>query len=229
MLALLVYDAWYSSSQDLQDARSNMQARATAAAADLDRDLQSGRLLLQSMAQIPAIAALAPSGCARQLALLAAPYSQIGTASGASADGRLQCTIEPMAEDPGTLADRDYFAKALVSSEVVVGATIVSRRNAGAYVIPLALSVRDGAGHPTAVLVVGVNLNRFAQDKATNWTDDGTSMTLWDRDANVLFHWPDPAKWFQKSYAASALAAACTLPVLALLVYDAWYSSSQDL
>ena len=204
VFALLAYDAWHASMQNIDDARSDLQVHATSAAADLDKDLQSGRLLLQSMAQIPAIANLTPGDCARQLALLAAPYAQIGTASGIAPDGTLQCTIEPGTGAPANLADRDYFAKAVASGEPVVGATLLSRR-AGAYVVPIALAVRDASGRPTAVLVVGVSLSRFAVDKATNWTDEGTALTLWDRDTSVLFRWPDPTDWVGKSYADTSI------------------------
>lgn len=203
MFVLLAYDAWQSSQREVADARDDLRVRVAAAAVDLNRNVRSARLLLQTMTQIPAIADVGSARCPQQLALLAAPYSQIGTASAIATDGTLGCTIEPAAAKLN-VADRDYFRKALATQDVVLGKTVVSRRIANAYVLPVALAVRDDTGRATGVLVVGINLNQFARDNAATWTDAGTVVTLWDQDSRILFRWPDAKQWVGKSLAEAA-------------------------
>jgi len=173
VFALLIYDTWRASQQEIADTRAELKVRVAAAATDLDRNIRSARLLLRSMTQIPAIAAVGSAQCPEQLAVLAAPYAQIGTASVIGADGTLACTIEPDTAKVN-VADRDYFRKALRSQDSVIGKTVTSRRYSGTYVLPVALALRDEAGGATGVLVVGINLNQFAKDNAATWTDAGT-------------------------------------------------------
>jgi signal transduction histidine kinase/ActR/RegA family two-component response regulator/HAMP domain-containing protein len=204
VFALLIYDAWHSSRQEIADTRAELKVRVAAAAADLDRNIRSARLLLRSMSQIPAIAAVGSAQCPEQLAVLAAPYAQIGTASVIATDGTFACTIEP-GTTAVNVADRDYFRKALHSQDSVIGKTVTSRRYSGTYVLPVAMALRDATGHETGVIVVGINLDQFAKDNAATWTDAGTIVTLWDQEPRILFRWPDAQAWIGKGLAETAL------------------------
>ena len=204
VFALLVYDAWQASRDEIDATRTDLRTRVSAAALDLDRDIRTAQSLLQSMTRVPEIADVASPACSQQLVLLSTPYAQVGTASGLDAAGTLRCTSEPEVA-PINLADRDYFRRALASTTPVLGRTVQSRRNAGVHVLPVALAIRDAAGKPTGVLVVGINLDNFAQDNAAAWADAGTLVTLWSDDARILYRWPDADGWIGKAYGDTPL------------------------
>jgi signal transduction histidine kinase/ActR/RegA family two-component response regulator/HAMP domain-containing protein len=205
--ALLLYDAWRASEQQMEDARQALHARAKGAAGDIERDLASARQLLRAMAGIPEIAGLRRDECAKQLPLLAGSFAPVGNAAGIAADGTPVCNAARRAA-PGTalnVSDRDYFQKALASRDVVLGDPLAARGAAGIYVLPVALAVRDADGRATGVMVASINLSHFAEEDAASWADPDTTVTLWDRTVRVAFRWPDPRPWVGKSYAATPL------------------------
>jgi signal transduction histidine kinase/ActR/RegA family two-component response regulator/HAMP domain-containing protein len=196
---LLLYDEWRSSEEQLETARMNLRVRAEAEAAELDRDMRSASLLLKSMTQIPAVADVESSSCSKQLVVLAAPYSQIGNAFGIRLDGLIACRTTPGSTVINVI-DRDYFKKALASNEPVIGEPIESRTT-DRYVLPIALAVRNPDGKPTAVLMANVNLSQYALNTAAGWTDEGTAIAWWDREARIVFRWPNPKDWIGQSFA----------------------------
>src|SRR6187551_2110127 len=106
MYGLLLYDAWRSSEAQIETARVNLRVRAAAEAAELDRDIRSASLLLKSMTQIPTVADVESPLCSKQLAVLAAPYNQIGNAFGIRLDGLITCRAVPNSAAVN-VADRD--------------------------------------------------------------------------------------------------------------------------
>jgi signal transduction histidine kinase/CheY-like chemotaxis protein/HAMP domain-containing protein len=200
MFGLVVYDAWRSSEEQIETARNELRVRAQAEAGELDRDIRGATLLLQSMARTPAIAKLDPQRCSEQLALLAASHTQTGSAFGISLSGNIVCRAIPVANPTVVnVVNRDYFARAYVAKDVVLGQPVTARTT-GNYIVPLALAVRDAEGRPTAILSVTVNLSQFARNSAAGWTDEGTVVTWWDREARITFRWPDPEDWTGKSF-----------------------------
>jgi signal transduction histidine kinase/CheY-like chemotaxis protein/HAMP domain-containing protein len=200
---LLLYDGWRSTEEQIETARVNLRVRAVAEAAELDRDIRSGSLLLKSMMQIPEVADVESPLCSKQLAVLAAPYSQIGNAFGIRSDGLITCRATPSSAVVN-VSDRDYFMKALVANDTVLGEPIASRTS-DRYVLPMSLAVRDVKGAPAAVLTATVNLSAYALNTAAGWTDKGTAVVWWDKDARVTFRWPEPKNWIGKSAANTPL------------------------
>ncbi|HXC40920.1 MAG TPA: cache domain-containing protein, partial [Burkholderiales bacterium] len=167
MLCLLVYDAYRAAQEEMNSARADLIGRANGAARELGRDIQSAERLLTSMSRVPAIVGKDPNACAAQLALLASAYTSIGNAASLRPDGEVICSTAQPSPQPGApranVSDRDYFKRALLSTDRVRGDALLGRGRDASYVLPIAQAVRDAAGNPVAVLVVTLNLSHFAE------------------------------------------------------------------
>lgn len=193
LFVLLAYDTWQSGQAQIEAAKADLRARSRAAAQDLSRDVRSGRALLRSLAQITDNLLANPKSCSSNLAAVAAPYTEIGSAFIVDPSGVIRCTTSV---ETGMLrvADRDYFQRALETRSVTHGVPTQSRRNQERFVFPLAMAVRDPEGKVTAVIAIGINISRFAVDVLAASVRE-TVLTLWDLDGRILFRWPDPVPW----------------------------------
>ncbi|MCW5575722.1 MAG: response regulator [Burkholderiales bacterium] len=187
---LVVYDAWHSSEEQIARTRNELRAQAQAEALDIDREIRGATLLLKSMALTPPVASLQAPRCSEQLAVLAAAHTQVGNAFGITLAGNIVCRAIPGPTDVNVV-NRDYFARALAARDVILGQPVTALTS-GNHILPVALAVRDAGGNPTAVLSATVNLSRISKNTIAAWIDEGTTITWWDRDARVVFRWPDP-------------------------------------
>lgn len=200
---LVVYDAWHTAQEQITRARSELRAQAQAEAMDLDREIQGATLLLKAMALTPAIAGLETPRCSEQLALLAAAHTQAGNAFGITLAGNIVCRAVPGPANVNVV-NRDYFARAIAARDVILGQPVTALTS-GNHILPVALAIRDTAGNPTAVLSATVNLSRIAKNTVAGWINEGTTITWWDRDARVVFRWPDPENLTGRMFSNTSL------------------------
>ncbi len=202
--ALLLYDGWHSRAEQIEAARQNLYARAKAAAYEVGRDIRGAELLLYSLAQIPEKLHNAAGSCAETLRHMGASYAEIGSVFRVAADGKLLCTSIDASAGGVNLADRDYFTRAMASDAVVVGKPIRSRADSKRYVLPVALALRDRAGHPQGLLALGINLSQYAASVASPFSTS-TVLELWDGTGRLLYRWPAAERWIDSSTVASPL------------------------
>jgi signal transduction histidine kinase/ActR/RegA family two-component response regulator/HAMP domain-containing protein len=203
---LLAYDGWQARQGQIDAAKADLRARSRAAAEEVSRDIRSGHALVRSLAQIAGTLQADPGTCSENLAAVAAPYTEIGSAFIVDRAGVIRCTTSP---DGATVrvTDRDYFQRALESASVVQGVPTQSRRTPGRFILPLAVAARDPEGRVTAVVAIGINISRFAQDVLSVSVRE-TILTWWGIDGRILFRWPDPLPWIGTRHPDSPLARA---------------------
>lgn len=90
-----------------------------------------------------------------------------------------------------SIRDRAYFQKALVNSEVVIGAAsigrVIKRR-----MIPFAKQFRDASGVVRGVLVITLDLDWVNREFAKYDYPTGSRIGIADRAGNVWVRYPDP-------------------------------------
>ncbi len=203
MFGILLYDAWRDVTGEIADAERRFEGRAARAAADLSEEIRATRMLLLAFAQIPAVASPQSPSCAEQLRSLVAPYKGASSAYVATPDGNVACSAEPL-RGRVNLANREYFVRALSSSEPVVGEPIASR-NSDRYLLPIALAVRDPSGRATGVLAIAHDLGQLGERTRAELTEPGGAVTWWSREARIVFRLPHPAQFVGKGYAGLPL------------------------
>ena len=200
---ILFYDAWDDSNKQIEQAREELRLGARRSAAELDSHIRGAELLLRSLARVPEIRGLEAPACSRLLAELIAPLKRYATAGVARPDGEVVCNAVAIT-GRSNIAGRDYYQQALASHGIALGVPVLGRVS-NKVVLPVALALRDSSNRVVAVLVAAIDLEWFARLEASEWTHPGTALVLWDREARVLFKWPNPAQWVGKTFGDTPL------------------------
>ncbi len=195
---IVFYDTWSESNNLIGQAHEELRARAHRAASELDGMIRGTELLVRSLARMPEIRTLETPACSRLLAELIAPLKRYPNVSVSRPDGELVCSALPFAGRVN-YADRDYFSRALASTGIVISMPVFGRVT-GKTLLPMTYAIRDGALRVIAVVTIALDLERFAVLEALGWDQPGTVFALWDREARLLFWWPDPERWIGRQF-----------------------------
>jgi two-component sensor histidine kinase len=91
---------------------------------------------------------------------------------------------------PFSIADREYFRRALRERRFVVGSFIVSR-STGLASLPFALPILDRDGNPMSVLVASFNLGKFGKYFQSEASDPGHWFEILDAEGYRLYRSPE--------------------------------------
>ncbi len=194
------FDAWGESNRQIERVREELRLEARQSASRMDREINAAALMLRALAQIPEIRELKAPACSHLLAGLVGPRPRYTNAIVTRPDGDLVCSATPFqgrVKYAGQL-----FQRALASPEVVVGMP-VSGRITGKASLPTSYAIRDDSQWVIAVVSIALDLEWYARVESSRWTYPGSAMVLWDRQARVVFRWPDPEQWIDKPFGDS--------------------------
>ena len=109
------------------------------------------------------------------------------------AHGNVFCSAPAMTE-PTNLSDRAFFQRAVTSRAFAVGDFTVGRIS-GKPTLHLALPVLSDAGEVTAVVYVGIDLQKMSKFAALAPMPTGASIAMISSDNVFLVRYPDPDRW----------------------------------
>ncbi|MBI5441088.1 MAG: PAS domain-containing protein [Deltaproteobacteria bacterium] len=160
--------------------------------------------VLKVVSLVPVVERCEGPECGAFLSSLLADLPQFAALVVARADGNVACSSTPLSE-PVTLADRDYFRRALATRAFSTGAYVVGRVS-GEASLPCARPLLSSAGQVDAVVVAGLRLTWLAGLVKQAQLPEGSQVTLLDPNGTILARYPDPGSWVGRSAAETELA-----------------------
>ncbi len=196
---LMLYAAVESRRLAVSAAEERVLGLAQLAASDLEKKVLKGaEHLLIALARIPEIARMERPACSDLLAGMMARYHRYGNLFVADAAGRMVCSGGPQ-PGPVNVADRDYFRRARVSAEPVVGRPIIGRV-AGRPVLPSAYRLADRSGKVIGVVAASLDLAWFSELIVASQPDPGVVFSMQDAEGRLLARHPDPQAQTGRSF-----------------------------
>lgn len=173
------------------NAEARLLAQARYAASDLEKKVLKGTgHLLIALSRIPELARMQQPACSELLAGMMARYQRYSNLFVADSAGNMVCSGGPR---PGrvNVADRDYFLRALQSSEPVIGQPIIGRV-AGRPVLPSAYRLVDDGGKVIGMVGASLDLAWFSKLITSMQAEPGTVFSIVDGSGRLLARYPDP-------------------------------------
>ncbi len=187
-VVLLFYTLLDERADRISQANHDLAVLARGAAHDLENRLRSAAQLTYGLAPARPFDSLDRAACTTFLAETYRRFPEYNSITVFLPNGELHCT-SLRDWKRANVADREYFRRALASDEAQYE-TLVSRVS-GASIAMTAYAARDAAGKVKYVLVLPVNLDRFAATATKNSTYDDTVVTLWDGAGTLLARHPE--------------------------------------
>jgi signal transduction histidine kinase len=156
--------AW-TDAQLIAEQRDRLEAQllteARLLAAEQSALLESGEQLLAALAASPAVRIPDADRCTRFLTDLAQGFMAFRVMAVTDRAGRVICASRPVAFPPPSVADRDWFRKAMQMNAPAMGTPGPGAIVAEAQ-LPLAFPLRGPDGRPFGTVVVGLDLARLS-------------------------------------------------------------------
>jgi len=202
VLGYIAFNAGQQLDQEREVAKERNLAFARIVAARLDDCVGDVNQLLATLSQV--VAATADGAQANDLLLgdlRPNLPSHVSNVAVWNENGQNVGALDSALRDhPFSVADRQYFRAALVSSELVVEAPVLSR-NDGANLAVFARRV-SRVGRPVAVVAASIRLARLDSLLSDGGTlPAGSVITLIDQRGTVLSRSVDPERWIGHSVA----------------------------
>ncbi|MEQ8329927.1 MAG: response regulator [Longimicrobiales bacterium] len=195
MTALLVWGGVreYRNAVDLQERTA--LAMAEAVAVGTQQFMSQASTLLANVAAEQADALLDPARCESVAQPVRRILDFLTNVMVAEADGEIVCSTIPTA---GTglrnVADRAWFRLAVAEAGVVVSAPHVGSLTE-AWVVPIAVAIRDADGRTLGVLAGSLDLSDFQQVLTRVRLHEDELLTIVSRDSIVLARSHEPERW----------------------------------
>jgi C4-dicarboxylate-specific signal transduction histidine kinase len=192
-LALLLFTA----ADERQIATAGVYRRAQELAQLASRDearlIEETRVLLITLAQLPALSGLDSARCDATLAELREQFAHYTVIVLFDAAGDGLCSAPPLV-GPMNVADRAHFRGPLTTHAFTVGQYIVGRLSNRAS-LNMGYPVLDAAGEVRAVVIAGLDLAWLNERAADAALPPDSTLTVFDGRGTVLVHYPDPERW----------------------------------
>lgn len=166
-----------------EDGRRTIATYAQLVALAHDQWIAESRPLLSSLSVIDRDD-LASGGCTRKLAEVLKNAHGYDTLLIAAPDGRVLCAPWKLSK-PVSVADREYFSKALATKDYAAGEYIIGRVS-GLRVLPVALPILGPDGQVDRVMIAGKQLDWFRRMIDSLGLPAGLHVGLLDRNAVEL-------------------------------------------
>ncbi len=192
--------------RDVRDDRSERIAEANRQALNLARQAMSAhnevilvtRALLQVVASARSTFDAFDASCSEFLAKSAGRVPWLKTLSVANLQGKIICSSYSRTIGLD-LSDRDYFIRAVDSSDFVVSDYFVGAR-VKSPIIAASLAQRGANGAAAAVALATIDLSWFARIASTFELRPGSVMMLIDGKGTVLARYPNSESWIGKRF-----------------------------
>lgn len=191
VLSIAIYRAYERRATDLDDAMERLATHAQLITEKQRDVIRSAQQFLEVMVNTGGASRLIHEpGCGEFLQRYQVRTPQVATAVIATPAGLAVCHAVPTPA-PVHVADRDYFQRAIQTSEPVIGKALVSR-SAAKWSLPVAQSFTDNAGKVEGVAAVLLDLGWINQEFAKAGYPLDARLGLIDSDGTVLARYPDP-------------------------------------
>lgn len=158
------------------------------AAGEMDRILESARVLLVALAEQPSVRRRDAGACSGYVARLNVHFPGLRDVTAVDTAGRPFCTSAL----PRSATHAAAIDAALDSGGFALGEFVPSAGGGAAPMLPVALPFDGMDGTTGGALALGIDLDwlgAYFRDKAL---PDGGSISILDRRGTILVRWPDP-------------------------------------
>jgi len=206
-VALFTVQAYYAVAERherMASVAAQLLASARLIAAEQDDLVEHANHILRSvalLAQRPE--ALSPAKCRGLLAKVLAREPRFSNIAFVQPNGDMTCAAVPLPRALN-IADREYFRKALHSTDTIVSDVIVSRAT-GQPAIAFAKALVDEQGHIRGVVSAALSLSWLSKELAKHNPPAGAAYAVVNGRGTVVARYPNAAEWIGKSVANSSL------------------------
>ncbi|HET6718787.1 MAG TPA: cache domain-containing protein, partial [Rhodocyclaceae bacterium] len=188
---LIVFSTWGERSAADTTARSQTQQVALIVAAEQNRLIEQGRLLLTMLSSVPVVrdADMLPR-CSETLARIRQQNPIYGNIGVVDAAGTVICSALPFKPGVNT-ADRPWFSRAVASRAFAVGDYLIGRLS-GRPSLTLGLPVVDDGGRLQGVVFAAIDLSWLQALLEKLPLPAGTAVAVVDASGTILARHPDP-------------------------------------
>ena len=164
--------------------------RLSRLAANNAEQLISGiKPLLYALSQLPDVREKNVAACDKVFADFFEKNPQLTNLAVADVSGDIYCSALPRTEIV-SVADRDYFQRALRTKDFAVSEYLIGRISKKATIV-FAYPFLDASGNVLGVVVTGLDLKWLEHFAASADLPDGSVITVVDRNGIILARYPD--------------------------------------
>ena len=196
-LGLTLYTGLEQRRQAALDAQDEALRLARLVADQHEDAIESTRLLLVALAQLPVVRDRDPAACSALFADLLTQYPSYTGFTAAKPNGDVFCSAPPITQ-PLNFADREWYQRLVQTRDFVVSEYLIGRIS-GKAVVVLAYPVLDAAGQLQATVTAGLDLVWLNELAAEAQLPQGSTFTVIDRNGAILARYPNPEKWVGQS------------------------------
>ena len=160
------------------------------AAKENDALITSGRRIINTWSEVPAVVSGSREECEAAFARLARFAPSVASPTRISAKGTIDCGGRTPAAVGSSVSDNPRFARVLTSDSVTLGPYLPADGIREALV-PLNVALRDQTGRVTGVLSVGLRLSWFQRLANLTELPAGTSASISDSTGRLIAHLPN--------------------------------------
>jgi len=169
--------------------QNQLAARAEAIAGELDDKIAGTAQLLFGLSRVPVLGSGDRAACSDFLGDVLKAYPQYTGLLTILPNGQLHCDSLRSGRSLN-LTDRDYFQRALATSQPVVEPVI--GRLTGKGVLQIAYPVREASGALRYVLLASLNLDDYGHARAGALPYRHMSLQVWNGTGSLVMNYPGP-------------------------------------
>jgi signal transduction histidine kinase/ActR/RegA family two-component response regulator len=159
------------------------------AADENDALITSGRRIISSWSEVPAVVSGSREECEAAFARLARFAPSVASPTRISVQGTIDCGGRSPASIGQFVGDNPLFQRMLTSDSVSLGAYLPADSIRDA-IVPLNIALRDRAGRVTGVLSIGLRLSWFKRLSNLTEMPSGTSASIADSSGRLIAQIP---------------------------------------
>ncbi len=168
--------------------RESALRNAHHAAGEAARILEGARSLLIAITSLPFVRRMDGETCSAYIGDLASRYSQYSVIALLDPSGRPVCGHAPWPN--GEAAEHPLFKEAMASGDLVLGRYTPTERSSSPF-LPVALPFHDAEDRRAGVAVIGIDLDRLAQEFRNNPMPADADLLLADDAGRIVLRLPE--------------------------------------
>jgi signal transduction histidine kinase/ActR/RegA family two-component response regulator len=174
---------------DQREASAQIQARLTRLLDDVatenDALITSGRRIVSTWSEVPAVVSGSREECEAAFARLARFAPSIASPTRITAEGTIDCGGRTPAGIGQSVGDNPLFRQVLSSDSISLGPYLPADSVRDA-IVPLNIALRDSTGRVTGVLSIGLRLSWFRRLSTLTELPVGTSASIADSSGRLI-------------------------------------------
>jgi len=183
-LGIVIYSGLEREKHDIKDAEASAITTIQSLALEHEHAVENARQLLSTIARLPDVRNRSVAACNELFRALNKQNPQYTTILAADADGMVFANARPIS--PYNVKQRKYFQDVLRTKDFSVGEYMIGIAS-GRKVLPFAYPVLDSKKRVQAVVITGVDLERYAEMFKVKGLPEGSVFGLFDHK-NIRMH-----------------------------------------